>query len=258
MSLSEIAQQFDQKADSYSHYYYKSNSTNFRSVEKKERARITGNWLKYCLRQNHVKILDVGCGAGTVLSQIIRSNNSWRGFGIDISPRMIHNAKQLCDELDLNEWLEFQVKNIEGVNESFDAVVSLGVIGYQEEQIQFLENLAKTVSPAGFLIFTYGNRDSIVRRFRNVLLMFKKMVSTKRTGIPFEDIYLKTIDQCLSQHGMERIEIKFLTFGLGKREFFKAIAKYLDKMFGKKVGSKYFSLTGIVLYRKIVNDLLSL
>jgi len=250
MSRNEIAQQFNQKADTYFDEFYKSSPKNCQPREKTERARITKTWLKRYLQQDTANILDAGCGTGNVLVELIQCNNSWRGFGIDISPRMIQNASQLTQGLGLGKRLEFQVMSIEGIDDSYEAVVSLGVIGYQQDQIQFLDSLAKAVKPGGILIFSFGNRDSIIRIVRNLLVMFRNIFSHRTTLIPFRDIRFKTIDECLSNHGFKNEEIEFLNFGLLNGEKLKTMAKCLDNIFGQNSASRFLSLTGVVFYKK--------
>lgn len=81
-------------------------------------------------------ILQIGCGTGETLAALIGK----RKVGIDISPKMISNAKSAYPEID------FLVKDAEGelfLDGQFDVIVLSNVVGYFENILDVLQELKK-------------------------------------------------------------------------------------------------------------------
>lgn len=112
-----------------------------------------------------IRILEVGCGTGENLKEIIDLDPAWRGVGVDISPNMI---KECQAKFSQNERLSFAVLDIEEgiLEDTFDAVVLLGVVGYFNKTQQAFNHVCAMLKPGGVGMFTYGNKQSMFRMIR--------------------------------------------------------------------------------------------
>lgn len=108
---------------------------------------------QFCATQG---IIDVGCGTGLVLAEVI-SAFAW-GIGIDISPRMIHIAH--AKRLPKASLLVGDCFNLPSFCPQAGAVFSRGVLlsHYGREQGPAILAAARSVLlPGGFLVFDFLN-----------------------------------------------------------------------------------------------------
>lgn len=95
-----------------------------------------------------LRVLEVGCGLGDVLAAIAPRNS----VGIDVSPRMVEQARTRHPDLD------FRVANVETdplPEGPFDAIILSDTIGLLEDIQVALERLRSLLSANGRLIVTY-------------------------------------------------------------------------------------------------------
>jgi SAM-dependent methyltransferase len=105
-------------------------------------------YLRYLIPSGS-SILEIGCATGDTLASL----NPKRGFGIDISPKMIEIARRKFPHL------EFRVGDFEDIqiNEKFDYVLIDGTIGHVDDiQLAFKE-LHKVCTPQTRIIIVYYN-----------------------------------------------------------------------------------------------------
>src|SRR2546430_13528729 len=90
------------------------------------------------------RILDAGCGAGVMAAGLIK--RGYAVWGIDLAEPMIRQARQLCESD------PFGVGDIEHIpfpDNTFDVVVSLGVLEYLESDEQALREVWRGVRTRG-------------------------------------------------------------------------------------------------------------
>ena len=95
--------------------------------------------------------------------------------------------------------------------------MSLGVIGYQKNQLEFLDSLAKLVNKSGYFIFTTGNGDSFLRAIRGYLSKLHSFLKkeTKSRGVFFCSIKDKEVRRFMKKSGFKLEKRIYLTFGIG-------------------------------------------
>lgn len=98
------------------------------------------------------KILDIGCGTGTILNYL----NPVNGVGIDISDNMIELAHS---KLHLNSHLIFKVHNIEKspLKGMFDYILFNDVIEHVIDKGVTIKNIAKSMNKNTTLILSMAN-----------------------------------------------------------------------------------------------------
>ena len=97
-------------------------------------------------------VLDAGCGSGEMAARLME-----RGFdvqGVDIAEPMVHLAGTRFGTE------RFRVSDIEALpfaDNTFDAVLSLGVIEYLESDVQALREIRRVLKPSGIAILATPN-----------------------------------------------------------------------------------------------------
>ncbi|HYJ64178.1 MAG TPA: methyltransferase domain-containing protein [Parafilimonas sp.] len=117
--------------------------------------------------QKDERILDVGCGTGTLTEKI--ANAGAIVTGIDASPEMIVKAKQAYNNI------EFFVKDATdfSFDKRFDAVFSNATFHWIKNQQQLLQSIYNNLKQGGRLVYEMGakhNIESIHNAIKKVLI----------------------------------------------------------------------------------------
>jgi len=97
-------------------------------------------------------VLDLGCGAGTdslVAAQMVGSDG--RVIGIDMTPEMLANARAAAAEMGATnvEFVESEAEQLPFGDESFDVVVSNGVIDLIPDKDAVFAEIYRVLRPGG-------------------------------------------------------------------------------------------------------------
>jgi arsenite methyltransferase len=98
------------------------------------------------------RVLDVGCGAGTdtlVAAQMVGERG--RVTGIDMTPEMLAKARQAANELGaVNvEFVEGEIEQLPFDDETFDVVISNGVIDLVPDKDAVFSEIFRVLEPGG-------------------------------------------------------------------------------------------------------------
>lgn len=125
---------------------------------------------KYNIPKNGI-ILDLCCGIGR--HSILLADKGYNVVGVDISPVFIERARELAEEMKVQDHCRFIVGDVRRLDEylngeRFDAVISMFTsLGYYDDptEIEILRQIKKTTKMDGILIIDTSNRDRIVKNF---------------------------------------------------------------------------------------------
>jgi SAM-dependent methyltransferase len=111
------------------------------------------------------RILDAGCGSGVTAAKLMQ--RGYAVWGIDLAETMIRQARELCgtDQFGIGD-----IEHIPFGDNTFDGVVSLGVIEYQESDEQTLREIHRVLIPGGRAVIAIPNGRSPVRRMDDAVL----------------------------------------------------------------------------------------
>jgi ubiquinone/menaquinone biosynthesis C-methylase UbiE len=102
-------------------------------------------------------VVDIGCGSGAMLSEVLRSKPGWNGFGIDISRAAISYSRKLAELKGVSDRSTFQTADITDLpfrNSSVDLLIASEVIEHLPEPQAALSEIARVLVPGGFLALT--------------------------------------------------------------------------------------------------------
>ncbi len=101
----------------------------------------------------HLKILDVGCGAGYISLELARAGH--RVTGIDIASQAIKAAKETLAANPFKKnfgSLEYKATTLEKINGSYDVVLFSGVLHHLDNVEDALRQSIKLLKPKGLLL----------------------------------------------------------------------------------------------------------
>tara|TARA_Y200000002_G_scaffold368488_2_gene361633 strand:- start:475 stop:1239 length:765 start_codon:yes stop_codon:yes gene_type:complete len=253
--MKKVLELFDSRSKKYNDIYSELHSKKLLHQEKKVRAVIVEKLvIDYLSIINTGVVVDVGCGTGNVLMNLRKKGLRAKMFGVDISQNMISTANKNLDQSGYKN-INFIRGSAEDITFSANIVLSLGVIGYEEKQEEFLARLTSLVDSKGYLIFTTANGDSYLRSARRYLSKLHSLIKgkIKNKGVEFFSIKNKQVESVLTQHGLKAQKKVYITFGMGL--FDSSIECSIDRWIFKHLGNsfigKYLSLSVIYVYKRV-------
>lgn len=120
---------------------------------------------------NCLKVLDVGCGTGTILSELSK-NDKINLAGVDLSENMINIAKKT-----LNDKVELKIGDSEKLpwkDNTFDAVICTDSFHHYPNPEKVLIEMARVLLPKGHLIIGDPWAMSPIRQLMNLSLKYSK------------------------------------------------------------------------------------
>jgi len=131
-----------------------------RGVVRWVEAKRAGAILKLLRADASHRILDVGCGGGTILARLPGSNRE----GIDLSPAMVKRAQ---------EKLGSNAKVVQGDAEalpyadgSFDRVLASSLLSHVKNPEQVVKELARVAKPGGRVVISVCHEEQIEKYLR--------------------------------------------------------------------------------------------
>lgn len=184
------------------------------------------------------KVLDIGCGPGTLSEDLLRIGGEI--WSIDISPDMIRIADaRFAQSADRIHFQVGDAENLTFPDESFDAVICVGVLRYMTSWEKALQEIHRVLKPNGVVVMTFYYRFSphwfsmyflyrpllpaisLVKRrsFKELLLKYRA------EPLPFSYRKFKV---ALSRNGFHRIETQHSGFDLFPfNRLFPRLSRYL-------------------------------
>lgn len=109
-----------------------------------------------------VRLLDVGCGAGTYLRRAAERNPQLEAVGIEARPAVAEEARRAIAEAGLEGRVRVETGDIRdrAPGERFDVVTLFNAIYYfpREERVALLEKIAAHLAPGGLLVLSTSCR----------------------------------------------------------------------------------------------------
>ena len=180
---------FDNSAERWYDIYTKVEKANdFIQIERKNLAK---DFLQKYTRTNAL-VLDAGCGTGVVALEIL--DMGYRVYGIDIADSMIQRAKELRAMAGIHkekwELATSELKEAHFEDESFEAILALGFLEYQTDEVAVLREMNRILKPGGCLVISGPRRFTLQNYFRlglvakEIFLLIKRLTGRKVETFP--------------------------------------------------------------------------
>ena len=114
------------------------------------------------------KVLDVGCGTGTILRKMAEVCNI-DGYGIDMAENMIAEAKRKCPDMNIQV---AKCENTPFESQTFDVITACMAYHHFSDSIGFAKEAARLLKPGGCLYITDPRFPFIVRKTMNGIFRF--------------------------------------------------------------------------------------
>lgn len=143
----------------------------------------TYNGLLYFLNKYFkpkMKILDIGCGVGTI--DLYLANNGASVLGIDVSQNGIDIARKNSENLGLRKNLKFDIMNFpyQAPSEKYDIVICSEVLEHLVDDKNAVKKIFALLKPNGVVIASSPSVNSILYRFGKLKKFDKEVGHLRR------------------------------------------------------------------------------
>lgn len=165
-------------------------------------------WTLAFVGADQQRVLDVGCGCGTVSEDLARQGHSVTG--VDISPQMIAKAEA-------NRPFGLKVKyicsDVDSVEGHFERIVCLGVFEYVEQHEQFLARLRALLIKNGRLMIQTPNGEALGERLaRLVFWINRKLGRAQALPVQRHPHSARALIDLLDAAGLHHASVDFLLY----------------------------------------------
>jgi 2-polyprenyl-3-methyl-5-hydroxy-6-metoxy-1,4-benzoquinol methylase len=236
--IKEVTDFFDNQALAWLKRYHKTQQAN--DLVILDRMNIAIEFIRSKLAPGS-RILDVGCGPGVVAWYLAKQG--YRINGIDISRNMINVCQKTFAEMPVvNDRHDFTVGNfieIDFDKGSFDGIITLGFLEFQENEIFVLKKFYEILKPEGVLVISGPMKLALTELFgiRNITRSLVFGACSRDISPPKNYYSLSRLSHLLSQarfkvldhkrHGFASFPFIRKIIGL-KGEIF--LGRFLDKL----------------------------
>lgn len=165
------------------------------------------------------RVLDVGCGNGYSTLQFKEANPEWHFSGMDLSEKMIEQAKAADAESKIAFFVG-DVRTIEANVIGYDCIVSerclINLKDWQEQQ-KVLLNLKNCLAPGGRIILVENFMDG-----------------------------LKNLNQLRRSYELDEIEVRWHNRYLDAAEFYAFTEEHFNIKFAENIGNLYYIISRVV------------
>ncbi|MEK3880159.1 putative arsinothricin biosynthesis methyltransferase ArsM [Paenibacillus sp. FSL M7-0420] len=162
------------------------------------------------------RILDIGCGMGTTLLQLVREFDEGTQFiGVDFSDKMVERAREKSADLpkELHKKVGFFVSDSQALpymDEQFDLIYSECVFNLIPDREKAMKEVERLLSPGGIFIYTdFVSFVPVPQKIRDNL----NFISGCRAG----SILLSENISYMESHSFQHIQIHNFTEDKNKR-----------------------------------------
>lgn len=170
------------------------------------------------------KILDQGCGIGQYAFTVYKFGFK-KVVGLDYSEKLIETAKENAKKLKYKiGFVKGDIREMPFKDNSFDIVISGGVIEHVPESLKTIEELSRIIKKEGYLLIHIPQKISTF----TLLKLFQKAIGTWKLG--YEKSFTKKgFTKMLNQSGFEVKDYFLGEFTPGRHKILGSIIRLIDK-----------------------------
>lgn len=174
------------------------------------------------------RILDVGCGDGTIIAPFIKGNEC---YGVDIGKTVIQRAKKRG----INGYVvNIDEDSLPFKDEYFDVVVCGEVIEHMINTDHVLKEINRVMIKDDTLILSFPNVNQPASLFVQFFWDYPPLFSARYKSTHFRDFSLKIRRKALENNGFEVINVKGTFLRPFKNKFSRRLAHKFPRL-GEKI-----------------------
>lgn len=159
-SQDNIRKFFEADAQKYMQDRYPSKAGTCAQQSYLTRKKYVFEFLDTCKHESN-RILDVGCGPGPYITELLDLN--YEIHGIDISSNMLERARDVAHMHPMGKNAHFNIGDpvaLDFDDSSFGTVISIGVISYISDIYAAMSEMYRVLKPGGCVILQISNKSS--------------------------------------------------------------------------------------------------
>lgn len=158
--LTQLANHFSEKSDYWEGLYSNhKDPPNFMIYELSNRKKFVLQMMDNFANNKKLNILDIGCGTGHYLEEIIKRGHN--AFGSDIAKGMLLKCKNRLNQENNSKLLLSNIESLPFPSDYFDLIICVGVIEYLSNISISINEMRRILKNNGLLIITAPNMLSI-------------------------------------------------------------------------------------------------
>lgn len=184
-----------------------------------------------------LNVLDVGCGFGEHVVELLRRHPTWRATGLDGDTATIAAARERRERYNINGRANFLVDDASSMNgcsiNEFDCAICMNTFGVfsPEVQEQIIQRLEEVIHPGGLLFLSAYSREAEAVRITSyeavglsVYVEGAHIVAT--AGLRSEAFSAERLSEVVTQHGGFALANKVLAVsGIGLIAVFERLVR---------------------------------
>jgi ubiquinone/menaquinone biosynthesis C-methylase UbiE len=151
------------------------------------------------------RVLDIGCGDGTISLQLLAPGS--RFTLIDISSSMVAMAQANIPE-ELAHAVEMRNENFTSASfgsESFDLVIAVGVMAHVDSPDEFLQKIKGLLQPSGALILEFTDAYHFIGRIGRFWSWLKELIAPAK--YPTNKLSFAQVAHLFERHGLKLVSV---------------------------------------------------
>ena len=115
--------------------------------------------------KDHGEAVDLGCGAGQLVMEMARKAPGLHVTGIDLSAKMLADARHSAERAGLEDRVDFRLGNVEEIpfpDQSLDLVISTASLHHWTEPVKVLNEIDRVLKPGGAYYVFDLRRDMVL------------------------------------------------------------------------------------------------
>ncbi|HAF00056.1 MAG TPA: hypothetical protein DCO68_05555 [Methylophilaceae bacterium] len=199
---------------------------------------------------SNVKILDLGCGDGSLSSAFFNTSNQFTL--VDISPRMLEIAKSKLPNHMINkvELINSPIENI-NTNDDYDVVICVGLLAHVPSIDDALKKVSESMKDKAYAVIEFTPNPNPYEKFLLPYYILRKKLFGHSMGYQTNKMSLKRLIQLANNHNLQLIKTRRHYFPIPtiSRWPKKLIATYIRFTLHSNLFSK-FGTEHIMLLKK--------
>jgi ubiquinone/menaquinone biosynthesis C-methylase UbiE len=229
-----VLERFESRAADYTTWYDGDNFSAFAFRRKRERN------LDLISQEPPGKVLDIGCGPGVLIGELINIGNEV--WGVDAAPEMIKQCRMQFGGETKAHFSTGHAEKLDFADRTFDTITALGLVEYLADDKAAIREMNRVLKPRGLVIITCPHYWAPWRRLNALYWRLVQPLRKLLGRAPYSQIIHReyresSYRKLLESHGFEVVDVCYYGFGVIPTPFDRKLSR-LQFLMGCKLASQ--------------------